>query len=108
MIQLNDVHIQNNVLRRKLLIINFEFCIKKAGLFNISLWDKWIYIYIYIYIYIFVFNSSFEVCNYAQWFFDVARNETSNIKYILELIKRRPKVHEKNISREWALNFDQR
>ena len=33
-------------------------------------------------------------------------SETSNTKY-LELIKRRSKVQEKNISRERALNFGQ-
>ena len=49
-----------------------------------------------------------------QYFFGVMRNklhwttasETSNTKY-LELIKRRSKVQEKNMSCERALNFDQ-
>ena len=49
-----------------------------------------------------------------QYFFGVVRNklhwttasETSNTKY-LELIKRRSKVQEKNMSCECALNFDQ-
>ena len=49
-----------------------------------------------------------------QYFFGVMRNklhwttasETSNTKY-LELIKRRSKVQEKNMSCECALNFDQ-
>ena len=49
-----------------------------------------------------------------QYFFGVMRNklhwttasETSNTKY-LELIKRRSKVQEKNMSYELALNFDQ-
>ena len=54
------------------------------------------------------------VFTYIQYFFGVMRNklqwtsasETSNSKY-LELIKRRSKVQEKNISCERALNFDQ-
>ena len=35
------------------------------------------------------------------------RNETPNKKYLLEFIKRRSKVHQKNMSREGALRFDQ-
>ena len=49
-----------------------------------------------------------------QYFFNVMRNklpwttasETSNTKY-LEIIERRSKVQEKNMSCERALNFDQ-
>ena len=41
--------------------------------------------------------------NKLQW---TAASQTSNSKY-LELIKRRSKVHEKNMSFERALNFDQ-
>ena len=35
------------------------------------------------------------------------RNQTLNKKYLLELIKRRLKIHENNIASEAALNFDQ-
>ena len=59
---------------------------------------------------LFVFISSFVsfgVCIYVQYFLDVMRNQTLNKKYLPELRKRRSKVHEKNISRERALNFDQ-
>ena len=35
------------------------------------------------------------------------RNQTSNKKILLELIKRRSIIYEKNMSRERALNFDQ-
>ena len=39
---------------------------------------------------------------HIQYSFDEMRN-----KYLLELIKRRSKVQEKNMSYELALNFDQ-
>ena len=35
------------------------------------------------------------------------RNQTSKKKYLLQLIERRSKVHEKNISREQASKFEQ-
>ena len=65
----------------------------------------------------FVFTSwlvSHEVLIHIQYFFGVMSNklqwttasETWNSKY-LELIKRRSKVHENNMSCERALNFDQ-
>ena len=38
------------------------------------------------------------------YFFDVVRNQASNKNYLLRLIKRRPKVHEKATSRKHALN----
>ena len=41
------------------------------------------------------------VCIYRQNFFDVVRNK------LLELIKRRSKVQEKNMSCELAFNFEQ-
>ena len=58
----------------------------------------------------FFFISSFVfvgVCIYVQHFFDTVRNQTSNRKYLPELIKRRSKVHQKNMSREPPLSFDQ-
>ena len=48
---------------------------------------------------------SFGVCIYIQYFFDVMRN-TPNNKYLLELIKRRSKIQERNMSCELVLNFD--
>ena len=35
-------------------------------------------------------------------------NQISNWKYLLELIKGRSKVHQRNMSRKRGLNFDQR
>ena len=61
-------------------------------------------------LYLFVFISSFVsigVCIYVQYFLDVLRNQTLNKKYLPELLKRRSRVHEKNMSHERALNFDQ-
>ena len=46
-------------------------------------------------------NKSKRIFQYLR---QVKFNEKS--KYPLELIKRRSKVHEKNVSREYALNFD--
>ena len=42
-----------------------------------------------------------------QHFFYSLKNKTSNRKYLLELIKRKSKVHKKNVSREIGLNFAQ-
>ena len=59
-------------------------------------------------VYLFVFISSnvfFVVCIFVQYFFDAVKNQFSNKKYILELIKKGSKVHEKNLSRERFLKF---
>ena len=45
-----------------------------------------------------------KVCIHVKYFFGVVRNK---LKLLLELIKRRSKVQEKNMSRKRALNFDQ-
>ena len=61
-------------------------------------------------VFLFLFISSFvsfEVWSYLQQYFDSLKNKTSNRKYLLELIKRKSKVHKKNVSREIALNFVQ-
>ena len=60
---------------------------------------------------------SFGVCIQIQYFCDVVRNKLQtkstrvkyliSTKYLLEIIKRRSKVQEKNIPCEHALNFDQ-
>ena len=56
-------------------------------------------------VFLFVFISlfvSFGVCFYVwSWKWN------SNRKYILELIKRRSKVHQENMSPKHGLNFDQ-
>ena len=60
-------------------------------------------------VYLFVFTSSFVsfgVCIYLQYFFDITRNQTSNKKYLLELIKSKSKTRGKNIFNEPALNLD--
>ena len=60
----------------------------------------------YIIYYIFVFILSSGVYIYIQYFCDAMRNQTSNkVKRLIELIKKRSKVHEKNMSRASALNF---
>ena len=43
----------------------------------------------------------------AKCLFNAGKNQTQNIKYLLELNKRRLKVNQKNVSLEQALNFDQ-
>ena len=56
---------------------------------------------------LFVFISSLGVCICLQYFLDMVINQSSNEKYLLELIMRRSKVHEKNVSREIAISFYQ-
>ena len=59
-------------------------------------------------VYLFAFLSSyvfFEIFIFVQHFFDAVKNQFSNKKYILELIKRRSKAQEKNILREHFLKF---
>ena len=54
-----------------------------------------------MYIYLFLFHDWFGVCICIQYFFDVVRNILQTINTctkVLELIKRRSKVQEKNIS----------
>ena len=56
-------------------------------------------------IFLFVFRSSFvsfEVCIYVS-----SGKSNSKQKYLLELIKRRSKIHQRNMQRECGLNFDQ-
>ena len=56
-------------------------------------------------IFLFVFRSSFvsfEVCIYV-----CSGKSNSKQKYLLELIKRRSKIHQRNMQRECGLNFDQ-
>ena len=51
----------------------------------------------------FIFHHLFPLeyaFTYSSHFFDAIRNQTSNKKYLLELIKRSSKVHEQNMSHE--------
>ena len=48
---------------------------------------------------------SFGICIYIQYFFDALRNQTLNKNYLLELIKKRSKVHGMNMSCELALHL---
>ena len=65
-------------------------------------------------LYLFVFTLSFlfyqfhleYIFNYSIFFY-VVSNQTSNKKYLLELIKRRSEDHEKNMLRERNSKFDQ-
>ena len=43
------------------------------------------------------FISSFEVCIYEHYSLDAMRNQAPNKNYLPELLKRRSKVHEKNM-----------
>ena len=48
------------------------------------------------FVFAFIFSSvSFEI--YVHHFLDAVRNQTSNRNYLLELTKRRPKVHQTNM-----------
>ena len=65
--------------------------------------------------YLLLLHSWFPIkfCIHIKYFFVMTNklwttaSETSNTKKYLELIKRRSKVQEKNMSCERALNFDQ-
>ena len=70
---------------------------KNHGLFNISIWGKWKCIFI-----CFCFMVLMEFV-----FTYVVGNQFSKRKYLLELIKGWSKVHQKNMSQERGLNFDQ-
>ena len=51
--------------------------------------------------------SMFRVCIYVQYFLEEETKRLQTKKYIQELIKQRPKLHEKELSRKSVLNFDQ-
>ena len=51
---------------------------------------------------------SFDVCIYVRYLFDAVRKETSNKKYLFELIKRSPNFYRNCTSLEQALNYNQR
>ena len=71
----------------------------------------------------FVFLSSLGVCICVKCFldvvlvtkdmtfpcdYDVAKNQISNRKYLLDLFKGRSQLHGQNMLRKHVLNFDQR
>ena len=58
------------------------------------------------YLYLFVFISSFGLCSYGQYLYDLVRNQTSNKKTSNGGNQKRSTVHEESMSRERALNFD--
>ena len=78
---------------------DFNSSLKKKNLIPISERSK--NVFLFILISVILWFVSFGVCIYIQYSFDVVRNK------LPELIKRRSKVHEKNMSCEHALNFYQ-
>ena len=69
--------------------------------FPISISEKLENIYLFIFISVILWLVSFALCIYLQYFFDIVRNK------LPELIKRRSKVQERNMSCERGLDFDQ-
>lgn len=80
--------------------------LRKHWLINIKIWDRWKCIpFCFCFIICFMyFRYHVYLRTVLFWW-----SEKSNFKqkYLLESIKRRTKVHEKNVSPERALNFDQ-
>ena len=52
-------------------------------------------LFLFVFISLFVY---FGACIYVDHFFDAVENQTSKRKYLLELIKRRSKVYQKNVT----------
>ena len=76
--------------------------LKKPDFFSISIRNKWKCLLL--------FHDWFPmkfVFIHIQYFFDRVFLAMPNTKYLLESIKRRSKVQERNMSCECALNFDQ-
>ena len=83
-----------------MLIRNFNFTLKKTGFFSINIRNKRKYL--------FLFHDWFVLEFAFTYFFNVVI--IPNSKYLLELIKRRSKDREKNMSCECSINqweFDQ-
>ena len=78
-------------------IKNFQLCIKRPTSENSE------NVVLFIFISSFV---SFGACFFIQYFFDVVKDHTPNRKSLRELIIRRSKVPQKNVSCE-CLNVDQ-
>ena len=69
--------------------------------FSVSIWERSGRLFLFIFMSVILWLVSFGVCIYIQYFFDVKRNK------LPELIKKRSKFQEKNMSCERTLNFDQ-
>ena len=69
--------------------------------FSISISERSENVFLFIFYFCYLRLVFIGVCIYIQNFFDAVRNK------LPELIKRRSKVQEKNMSCERALNFDQ-
>ena len=85
----------------KLFIKRINFALKNPDFFNINIRNKWKCLLL--------FHDWFPVkflFIHIQYFFDTVFLTMPNIKYLLELIKRRSKIQETNMSCERALNFD--
>ena len=74
---------------------------KQVKMFVFISWKKQVKMLVFI-----SWLVSFGVCIRIQYFFDVVRNKLQT-KSLLELIKRRSKAQEKNMSCERGLNFFQ-
>ena len=61
------------------------------------MWDKWTFIFL------FLFHCFFLL----EYLFKSSSSNRNKANQTQELIKRRSKVHQRNMSREGALNFDQ-
>ena len=69
--------------------------------FSVSIWERSGRLFLFIFMSVVLWLVSFGVWIYIQYFFDVKRNK------LPELIKKRSKFQEKNMSCERTLNFDQ-
>ena len=79
----------------------FSTLYKKRGYFNSNIWDKWKCICLCFYFLVCYFQSM-HLRAVFLW-----GSEKTNRKYLLELMKWRSKVHQKNMSREKASDLDQ-
>ena len=86
---------------RDCLIRNFQLCTKKIGFLSINILDRWNYICLWFCLIIHSFWSISYSISSMMW------EKTSYKKFVLELIKRRSKVHAKNTSHESGLVFYQ-
>ena len=59
----------------------------------------------YLFLFAFVYRF-FPLGIYAQYLFDAVGNQTTNRKYLLQLIRRRSKEDQNNASLQRALCFD--
>lgn len=74
---------------------------KTDGLFNINIWGNRKYISLCVYFIV----CFFGVCICVQYFFDAAKNQTSNETYLTGLIKSSSKVHEEYMHVKTELSY---